>query len=140
MNDMAEYPQLHPILLFDGVCNFCDGSVKFIIKRDPKKIFRFASIQSEAGKNLLMKFCLPINDLNTMVMIEGDKYYTKSSAAIQITKKLSGLWPVLCISEIIPKRIRDRMYDCLARNRYKWFGKKETCMIPSRDLRDRFLE
>lgn len=126
-------------IYFDGVCNFCNSSVQFIIKRDPLKKFRFAALQSKVGQEMLKKFHLKTTELDTMILVAEDKYYTKSTAALQIARRMAGLWPVLFGLIIIPRFIRNLAYDFIARNRYKWFGKKEKCMIPSPDLMNRFL-
>jgi predicted DCC family thiol-disulfide oxidoreductase YuxK len=127
------------IILFDGICNFCNASVHFIIKRDPQAHFRFASLQSEAGKEMLAKYRIP-KDINSLIFITGERYYTKSSAALRVCKHLKGFWKLFYIFILVPRPIRDRFYDFIARNRYKWFGKRESCMIPTPDIRKRFLE
>jgi len=127
------------IILFDGVCNFCNASVNFILKRDPKGIFRFTPLQSEAGQNLLKKFGLSTDDLDTMLLIDGDKHYTRSSAGLRIAARLSGLWPIFAVFLIVPKFLRDIVYKVIAKNRYRWWGKRDTCMIPTPEMKDRFL-
>lgn len=129
---------MHPVILFDGVCNFCDASVQFILERDPNEIFRFASLQSEAGQGLLKKYHVP-EDVDSMILIESDKVYFKSSAALRISRHLQGTWKLLYILIIVPAPVRNVVYDIIARNRYKWFGKKESCMLPSPNVRKRFL-
>ena len=128
----------HPILLFDGVCNVCDSSINFIIKRDKEGKYRYASLQSETGQELLKKFNLPTNDFDSFVYVDGDSYYTKSSGALKVLKGLGGLWSIFYAFIIIPKPIRDAVYSLIAQNRYKWFGKKDECMIPSPEIRERF--
>lgn len=135
-----ERHSVHPILLFDGVCSLCEMSIQFIIKRDPKRIFRFVSLQSRAGQELLTRFKLPLENFNTMVLVEGKSYYTRSCAGFRIANRLTFPWSLLSVFLILPRFIRDAVYDFIANNRYRWFGKKETCMIPSPDLRKRFLE
>jgi predicted DCC family thiol-disulfide oxidoreductase YuxK len=130
---------MEKIILFDGICNFCNASVQFIIKRDPQAQFRFASLQSEAGKKLLTKYKIP-QDMNSLIFIDGEKYYTKSSAALTVCKHLKGFWKLFYVFILVPRLLRDRFYDFIARNRYQWFGKKESCMIPTPDIRNRFLE
>lgn len=127
------------IILFDGVCNFCDGAVQFIIKRDPKAHFSFASLQSKPGQNLLIKWGLPTDTFNSMVYVKGTRVYTKSTAALKIVRELKGYWPLLYALILIPKPVRDIAYDLIAKNRYKWFGKKDACMVPTPDVRKRFL-
>lgn len=124
------------IILFDGECNFCDASVQFIIKRD-YGTFHFASLQSEVGKQLVERFQL--QGIDSIVLIENDNAYTKSTAALRIAKRLHRLWRICYLLIVLPKPIRDSIYDVIAKNRYKWFGKKEICMIPSEKDRARFL-
>ncbi|MGP4108852.1 thiol-disulfide oxidoreductase DCC family protein [Virgibacillus sp. L01] len=126
------------IILFDGDCNFCDQSVQFIIERDPKKNFKFASLQSDIGKELLNKYDAP-DDLNSFVLIENKNCYFKSSAVLLVCKNLKGVWKIPFVLLVIPKPIRDFIYGIIAKNRYKWFGKKESCMLPSTEERERFL-
>lgn len=125
--------------MFDGVCNLCNGAVNFIIKRDPKNIFKFAALQSEIGQELTSKFKIDTSKVDSIILIVGDKYYEKASAALHISADLSSFYPLLYGFMIIPKFIRDAVYDYIARNRYKWFGKKESCMIPTTELKGKFL-
>ena len=129
----------HKIILFDGVCNLCNSSVTFAIKRDKNDIFRFAALQSEIGMQLISKFKIDTSQTDSIILVEGNKYYEKSSAALHITKHLSGGWPLLYGFIILPKFIRNAVYDFIAKNRYKWFGKKESCMIPTPELQAKFL-
>jgi predicted DCC family thiol-disulfide oxidoreductase YuxK len=129
-----------PVILFDGVCNLCNGAVQFIIKHDKKNRFRFASLQSGTGQHLLEQYNLPADQLNSFILIENGKAYTRSTGALKVAKKLSGIWPMLYTFMIIPKIFRDSIYDWVARNRYKWFGKKNECMIPAPELKARFLD
>lgn len=129
---------MHPVILFDGVCNFCDASVQFILNRDPKGIFHFASLQSEAGQDLVKKYNVP-PDIDSMILIEDDKVYYKSTAALRISRKLQGAWKLLYAFIIIPSPIRNIVYDIIAKNRYKWFGQKDSCMLPPPNIRKRFL-
>ncbi len=128
------------IVLFDGECNFCDKSVQFIIKRDPKGIFAFASLQSEVGQKLIKEYHIPEN-IDSIILIEPEnhKFYIKSSAALKIGRNLSGLWKVLFLIKLVPKTVRDKGYDFIAANRIKWFGKKDECLLPSPEIRKRFL-
>lgn len=130
----------NPIILFDGVCNLCSGLVQFTIRRDPNGVFKFASLQSDMGESYLRKFNMPNEDYSSFILIEGERYYLKSTAILRYFKRLSGFWPLLYLLIIIPRFIRDYFYDIVARNRYKWFGKKEICFVPTIDLKDRFLE
>ena len=129
-----------PVLLFDGVCNLCNGTVQFVIKRDPEAKFRFAALQSEVGQALLKKFELPQDDYDSFVFVEGERFYLRSTAALKVLKGLRGLWPLLYGLVIIPRPIRDFFYNWIAKNRYRWFGKKDQCMIPTPDLQKRFLK
>ncbi len=127
------------ILLFDGVCNLCNSIVQFTIKRDPKEKFKFASLQSESGQVLLKKFNLPTNDFDSFVFINGDKYFLKSSAGLHVLKELGGLWKLFYFFIIFPRPLRDFVYNIIAKTRYKIFGKRDTCMIPTPKLKQRFL-
>lgn len=129
---------MNGIILFDGECNFCEKSVQFIIKRDPNGYFKFASLQSEIGKKLRKKYNVP-EHIDSLLLIEQDKWYDKSSAALRICKNLKGFYKISFVFLIIPKPIRDFFYDILAKNRYKWFGKTNHCVIPSQKIRNRFL-
>lgn len=127
------------ILLFDGVCNLCSGIVHFSIARDPHQKFKFASLQSPEGRELLEKFALPTDDFDTFVLIDGEKCYLKSTAALRSMKEFSGLWPLMYAFIIVPKPLRDLVYDLIAKNRYDWFGKKDQCYMPTDDMKSRFL-
>lgn len=127
------------IILFDGVCNFCNSSVNFIIKHDKKGYYKFAPIQSEIGKVLCEKLAIDLQRVDSIILIENDFYKIKSSAILRIAKKLNGGYPLLFGFIIIPRFFRDAIYDLIARNRYKWFGRKESCMIPTPDVRSRFI-
>ena len=128
------------ILLFDGVCNLCTGIVKFIIKRDKKEKFRFAALQSESGQALLKKFGLSATDFDTFVLISGDKYYTKSTAGLLVLKELGGLWEVLYVYIVFPESMRNFIYDIVAKTRYHIFGKRDNCIVPTPEIKNRFLE
>ena len=128
-----------PVILFDGVCNLCNGSVQYVIRHDRHAIFKFASLQSDSGQQLLHKYHLPQSNFNSFVLIEDDKAYTRSTAALKVAAKLSGIVKLLYGFIIVPAFIRDAVYNFIARNRYKWFGKKDTCMIPTPALKSRFL-
>ncbi|WP_417888011.1 thiol-disulfide oxidoreductase DCC family protein [Zunongwangia sp.] len=128
------------IVLFDGVCNLCDNTVQFIIKRDKKDLFRFASLQSDVGKSLLKERGINPNLLNTIILIiPGKAWYQKSDAALRIAKKLSGGYFLLSWFLVLPKSIRDLGYDIVSKNRYKWFGKKNRCMIPTPEIKKKFI-
>jgi len=125
------------IVLFDGVCNLCSKSVQFIIKRDPHDQFFFASLQSEIGKSLLEKHHL--SKVDSVVLIKEDMYYIESDAALEICRHLSSGWKLLAILKVIPSFIRDPLYRFVARNRYRWFGKQDSCMLPTEEMKKRFL-
>lgn len=128
------------IILFDGVCNLCNGAINFIIKHDPKGIFKFASLQGETGKQLLAQYNIDPQETDSIVLIDNDQVSVKSSAALRIAKNLNQGYPLLFGFMIIPTFIRNGVYDFIAANRYKWFGKKESCMLPTPELRSRFLD
>jgi predicted DCC family thiol-disulfide oxidoreductase YuxK len=129
----------HLIILFDGVCNFCNFWVNFLLDRDKKDRFRFTALQSEKGNELLKKFNLSTDDFDTFVLIDNEKFYIKSTAVLLVAKNLAGLWKTLYVFIIIPKSIRDFVYTLVAKNRYKLFGKKEACRIPTLEERKKFL-
>jgi predicted DCC family thiol-disulfide oxidoreductase YuxK len=131
--------QERPILLFDGVCNLCNGAVKFIIAQDPKGKYAFASLQSAVGEALLRRHNLPTQHIDTVVLVEEGKVYTRSSAGLRVAKGLGGVWTLLYVFMVVPKPIRDAVYDFIARNRYRWFGRQESCMLPSPEIAERFL-
>lgn len=128
------------IVLFDGVCNLCNGAINFVIDNDPKGKFKFASLQSEEGQELLRQHGLNQQFIDSLVLIKNDKAYIKSSGALHIAKGMGGFWKMAFIFMIVPKFIRDWVYDLIARNRYKWFGKRDACRMPSQELKDRFLQ
>lgn len=128
------------IILFDGVCNLCNGAINFIIKRNSKATLKFASLQSDTGKQLLKEYNIDPLKTDSIVLIDLNKAFLKSDAALHIAKDLDYAYPLLYSFMIIPAFIRNSIYDLIARNRYKWFGKKESCMIPTPDLKSRFLD
>lgn len=127
------------IVLFDGVCNLCNGLVRFIIKRDRAGKFKFASLQSEIGQQWLKRFGIAKNEFESFVLIQGDKYYVKSTGILKMLWKLDGIWKFFYVFISIPHLVRDFVYDMIAKSRYRIFGKRETCMIPTAKLKDRFL-
>ncbi|PHR11965.1 MAG: thiol-disulfide oxidoreductase [Aequorivita sp.] len=131
--------KVQKIILFDGVCNLCNGTVTYIIKRDKKNVFKFAALQSEIGQQLISKFNIDSSKVDSIILIDGERHYEKSSAALYIAKNLSGAYPLLFGFMIVPKFMRNAVYDYIAKNRYKWFGKKESCMIPTTELKAKFL-
>lgn len=126
------------ILLFDGDCHFCNGAVQFISKRDQHGHFKFAPLQSELGQELLQHHRIPLDE-NSFILIEQNKSYSKSTAALHVCKKLDGFWKVLFPLLMIPRPIRDFFYQIIANNRYTWFGKKQSCPLPPPHIRKRFL-
>ncbi|MEI6088636.1 MAG: DCC1-like thiol-disulfide oxidoreductase family protein [Bacteroidota bacterium] len=121
------------IILFDGFCNLCSWAVQFVVKRDKKKKFQFASLQSEYGIKILIENNLPASDFNSLVLVENGKIYTQSTGALKIARSLSGLWPIFYTAIILPTFIRDGIYNWVAKNRYKWFGRKEACFLLNDD-------
>ena len=128
------------IVVFDGVCKFCSGWVQFIIARDPSGLFHFAPMQSKTGRSLLERFCVDPDDVTTFVFIKEGKAYVRSEAALQIAREFAWPWQFLRIARVVPAPIRDALYNWVARNRYRWFGKTDTCMVPSADIKARFLD
>ncbi len=132
--------QDHPVILFDGVCNLCNASVQYVIKHDRKKLFRFASLQSSFGQKVLEQNNLPADLFNSFILFENNIIYNRSTAALMVAKRLSGFMKLLYGFIIIPKFIRDAVYNFIARNRYKWFGKKEACWLPTPELKNLFID
>ncbi len=132
-------PASQPILLFDGVCRFCNAFVRFTIRHDPRGYFHFSALQSQTGQALLQRGNLP-NDLSTFVYVDGDTYRIKSAAILSVLRQLSGLWPLLSCLIIVPRQIRDWVYDRVAQNRYRLLGQQETCLVPTPDIQQRFLD
>lgn len=132
--------QNHHIILFDGVCNFCNFWVNFIIDRDKDDIFKFAAMQSKAGQKLLNKLYLKTEDFDTFILIDGEIYFTKSTAALKIARKLNYPVKVLYYFIFIPKFLRDLIYSLIAINRYKFFGKRDVCRVPNKNEKKKFLE
>ncbi|HEY0512633.1 MAG TPA: thiol-disulfide oxidoreductase DCC family protein [Thermoanaerobaculia bacterium] len=132
-------PSANPLVLFDGVCNLCNGSVQLIIRHDPQGRFRFASLQSPLGQELTARFGSDPRIVDSIILVEGDRWYRESDAALRIAAGLNGAWRALAVFRAIPRPLRDAAYRLLARNRYRWFGKQETCWLPTPELRGRFL-
>jgi predicted DCC family thiol-disulfide oxidoreductase YuxK len=128
------------IILFDGLCNLCNSSVQFIIKRDFRKQFRFASLQSSFGTKQLHAFGLSVNGLYSIILVNEETYLQKSDAALEIARNLRQPWPLLYAFKFVPRFFRDWIYDLIAKNRYTWFGKKDSCLIPTQELKSRFIE
>lgn len=136
-----ELPKDKKIILFDGVCNLCNDAVNFIIEHDKKDVFRFASLQSEIGKKLTSERGIDPEVTDSIILIEpGVAYYKKSTAALEISKELSGGYSYLSYFSFLPEIFRDGIYDLIANRRYKWFGKKDACMIPTPELKAKFLD
>ncbi|MCH6575340.1 MAG: thiol-disulfide oxidoreductase DCC family protein [Bacteroidetes bacterium] len=131
--------QNHNIILFDGVCNFCNFWVNFTMNRDKNDIYKFAAMQSESGQKLLQEYKLNVSDFDTFVLIVNDKHFTKSTAALNISKNLKSFVKLLYPLIILPRPIRDFFYDLIAKNRYKFFGRRDICRIPTEEERDKFL-
>lgn len=129
-----------PVILFDGVCNFCNGGINFVMQQDKQKILRFGTLQSTAAQELLKKYNLSINQFDSFVFIDKNKAYMRSTAALLLMNKLPWYWKWTQVFWIVPLFIRDGIYNFIARNRYKWFGRKDACMIPSAEIRSRFLD
>ena len=137
---LANIPKDKKIILFDGVCNLCNGAVQFIIKNDKKDIFRFVALQSELGKEICQYIGVDQTRIDSIILYHpGVAYYYKSSAAIEIAEDLGGIYSLISIFKIFPEKLRNYIYDYIAKNRYKWYGKKESCMIPTPELRKKFL-
>ena len=137
---MNEPRATSPLILYDGICRLCTSIIVFVIRRDSKKVFRFASLQSRLGQTVLKNFELPLSDFKTFVLVDQKDYYTKSTAVLQVIKKLDGFWPILYFFVLIPAPIRNFIYDRVAKNRYHFFGKRKTCLVPTDDIKDRFLD
>jgi len=136
-------PNLHvPMrrtILFDGVCNLCNASVLFVVDRDPEARFTFAALQSDEARRLLAERGYQGADLSTVLLVEGERVYERSTAALRVARHLSGAWPVLYAFLVVPRPVRDAVYAWVARNRYRWFGKEDACRVPTPELRARFL-
>jgi predicted DCC family thiol-disulfide oxidoreductase YuxK len=138
---MHNIPLHKKIILFDGHCNLCDASVQFIINRDAKDVFRFVSLQSDLGQELLQKLPLSIQKTDSIILYESDTvYYYKSKAAFEIIKSIGGFIYCLLIFKLLPTAFTDTVYDYIARNRYRWLGKKEYCLAPTKELESKFLK
>jgi predicted DCC family thiol-disulfide oxidoreductase YuxK len=129
----------HPVILFDGVCNLCNSSVQFVINHDPRARFRFAALQSDFARQQLTLHKFNNEKLLSVVLLVDGKAYDRSRAALEIARRLNGLWPLMYAFIVVPPFIRNFIYDWISRNRYKWFGKMNECMIPTPDLKARFL-
>jgi predicted DCC family thiol-disulfide oxidoreductase YuxK len=128
-----------PTILFDGVCNLCNQSVRFVLARDPRERFVFAPLQSEQGRELLSRVGGPADARSSIVLVEEGRCYLKSDAVLRILAGLSGLWPALALFRVVPRCLRDAVYDWIAENRYRWFGQRTECPVPTPEQRRRFL-
>lgn len=137
---MTNLPQDKKIILFDGVCNLCDSSIQFIIKHDKKDIFRFVALQSEIGMEITKYIGVDTSKIDSILLYEpGNAYYYKAQAALKIAKELGGIYTVISWFGVLPKFLTNSVYDYIAKNRYKWYGKKDACMIPTPELKAKFL-
>lgn len=137
---MNNLPKDKKIILFDGVCNLCDSAVQFIIKHDKKDVFRFVALQSDLGQKILKHIGIADKNIDSIILYEpGIAYYYKSQAALEIGATLGGFFHLGTLFKILPTRISNRIYDYIAKNRYKWYGKKESCMVPTPELKSKFL-
>ena len=131
---------LNEIVLFDGVCNLCNNTVQFIIRKEKKPHLKFATLQSATGKKLIEKYNVHQDNSGSVIYIKNGKAYTKTSAALRLTKRLRGLYPMLSLFLILPTFSRDWLYNLISKNRYKWWGKSESCQTPTSELRKRFID
>jgi predicted DCC family thiol-disulfide oxidoreductase YuxK len=137
---MLNLPENKKIVLFDGVCNLCDNAVQYVIKHDKKDVFRFVALQSDLGKEILNYLKVDTSKMDSIILYEpGIAYFYKSDAALEIVKDLSGFLKWSIVFKIIPSSLRNPIYDYVARNRYKWYGKKDACMIPTEEMKAKFL-
>lgn len=128
-----------PILVYDGLCNLCNASVQWVIARDPRATFRFASLQSEAGRALLARHALRPGAIDTVVLVDGDCVWLKSDAGLEVLRRIGGGFTLLRALRVVPRPLRDALYEWVARNRYRWYGKRAECLAPAPELRERFL-
>ena len=129
-----------PVILFDGVCNLCNSAVQYVIKHDAEKQFLFASLQSNFGQQVLAKYHLSTANFSSFILLKNDKIYLKSTAALLVAKQLQGAISWLYLFRVIPTFIRNGVYNVIAKNRYKWFGKQDACWLPTQELKARFLD
>jgi len=127
------------VILFDGICNLCNGAVQFLLKRDKKEQFIFASLQSDAAKNILLQYNVKKMTLDSIIFIEDDQLYQKSTAVLRICKKLDRPWSLISYAEFLPLRFRDKLYEVIAKYRYNWFGRKDTCIMMIPKYKNRFI-
>ena len=142
MNQQSEKSKINKdkaIVLFDGICNFCSSSVLFIIKRDPKGYFLFSALQTESGALIMKKYNIHSDKMDSIILIQNNKVFYRSDAALKIARKLKGGWKLFYAAIVIPPLIRNFFYDLVARNRYRWFGKRDLCFIPDQNVKGRFI-
>ena len=132
-------PPENATLLFDGVCNLCNATVQWVIRHDSAGRFRFASLQSEAGRALLAQHGLPLDAMETVVLVAGASHWVKSDVPLEVLRRLGGGWALSSALRAVPRPLRNACYGWIARNRYRWFGKRDACMVPTPELRARFL-
>ena len=138
---MQHLPQHKKIILFDGLCNLCDATVQFIIKRDTKDVFRFVSLQSDLGRELLQKLPIEFQLTDSVFLYESEKvFFYKTQAVFEIVKSIGGIYYCLLIFKLLPNTITNAVYDFIAKNRYRWWGKKESCLVPTKELESKFLK
>lgn len=139
-NDTSSAPvEEHPVILFDGECNLCNASVDLVMRNDSDALFRFASLQSDAARRILEPYGRDPDLLGSIILVD-DGVFRESDAVLRIARQMDGAWPLLYIFVVIPRFIRDPVYRWIARNRYRWFGKRDTCRVPTPDEQDRFIE
>jgi predicted DCC family thiol-disulfide oxidoreductase YuxK len=137
---MLDFPKDKKIILFDGVCNLCEASVQFVIKYDKKDVFRFVALQSDLGKEIIKHIGLESKNIDNVILYEpGIAYNYKSAAALEIAKNLGGFFHLGTVFKLIPNGLRNLLYDYVAKNRYQWYGKKESCLVPTIELKSKFL-
>lgn len=136
---LHEWSRYERVIVFDGVCNFCNAFVNFVIDRDFEAVFKFGTLQSPPAQHILTQLHLPTREYETFLLLENGKIFTKSTAALRILRSLHGVWPWLYAFILIPRPLRDLVYSFLARHRYQWMGKSETCRVPSPKEQARFI-
>ena len=139
MQNIENIPTKYEIILFDGICNFCNSSINFVIDHDPEKHFKFAPLQSEIGQEILTQFHKNTKDFDSVILLKNNQLYEKSEAALEITKHLSGFWKYLSVFKILPTFFLNFFYDIIAKNRYRIFGKADSCRMPTPEWKERFL-
>ena len=137
---MPELLRARPVVLFDGLCNLCTGAVRFVLERDEARSFDFASLQSATARRLLEQAVAPAELPDSLVLIDGEGVHLRSEAALRIAARLRQPWPAFAAFRILPRALRDRVYDFVARHRYGWFGRRDACLVPTPELRARFLD